>query len=82
MFHEECISRWFEQSLHCPLCRTYIRPNHISVVYEPGAPKLDHEWLKDFLVRNIDHLDTNYVQIHRNGTVTKRNGSVITCVFY
>lgn len=84
MFHEDCISNWFKQSLHCPLCRSYTRPKHITVAYEPGAPKFDHEWLREFLIRLVDHgiLDTDHVCIEKNGTVTRQDGRVITCVFY
>ena len=78
-FHASCISRWFEESRQCPLCRTYHKPTSIQIFYEQGAPRLDNQWLRPILLDLADRgqLRTHRVGILSTGELVQSNGEFI-----
>ena len=73
-FCRECIEKWKEKKMHCPLCRSIIFPNIIKStrnnIYEKEAKEIETFW-KDFLIH--DRVVTFIVNILKVSKMMKEN---------
>lgn len=79
VFHDQCISHWFETIRRCPMCRHYTKPTKIRIMYHPGAPRLDHVWIRPILEDLVQQeiLLTDMVYIASSGELVQSNGEFI-----
>lgn len=61
------------------MCRHYTKPTKIRIMYHPGAPRLDHVWIRPILEDLVQQeiLLTDMVYIASSGELVQSNGEFI-----